>query len=133
MASIANIVLNNGEVAPVAKTFSPTDCTTAMAVWHDRSLGIDIGSPQLTLSLKKLKSVNEVKIEISVPTLEVISGSDGGYTPAPRVAYTNVGRMTYLLPVRSSLQERKNLAAFMKNACSNAFIVSAIENLERAY
>lgn len=133
MASIANMVLNDGQTTPVAKTFSPTDATTAMAVWNDRSGGIDIGFPQVTLSLKKLKSVNQVKVEIQVPTLEVISGADGGYTPSPKVAYTSVGQLTFLLPVRSTLQERKNIAAFIKNSLSNAFVTGAVENLERVY
>lgn len=131
MAAIANVVLNNG--VPAAITFSPTDATTAMAVWHDRSSGIDIGFPQMTLSLKKLKSVNEVKVEFNVPTLEVISGSDGGYTPSPKVAYTTVGKLTFLLPVRSTLAQRKDIEAFVKNCMSNAFVTAAIENLERVY
>lgn len=133
MASIANVVLNDGQTTPVAKTFSPTDATTAQAIWHDRTGGIDIGFPQMTMSLKKLKSVNQVQVEFSIPTLEVISGAVGGYTPSPKVAYTTAAKLVFLLPVRSTLQERKNIEAFAKNALSNAFVTSAIESLERVY
>lgn len=131
MASIAPIVINNS--VPVAKTFNPTDCTTSLALWHDRTLGIDIGFPSITLSSRKLKQVNRVAVTIAVPTLEVISGADGGYTPSPKVAYTTVANLEFLLPVRSTLLERQTIEAFVKNVMSNAFVTSAIENLDRPY
>lgn len=131
MASIAPIAINNS--VPVLKTFNPTDCTTSRALWHDRTLGIDIGFPSITLSSTKMKQVNKVAITIAVPTLEVISGADGGYTPSPKVAYTTVANLEFLLPVRSTLLDRQTIEAFVKNIMSNAFITSAIENLDRPY
>lgn len=133
MGAISNIVINDGQATPVAKTFSPTDASTAIAVWHDRTNGIDIGFPGITTSLKKQGVVNRFTIKVSVPTLEVISGSDGGYTPAPRVAYTTQANLEFLLPVRSTLQDRKNIEAYVKNVLSNLHITSAIEQLERTY
>lgn len=131
MASISPVVINNS--VPTAKTFNPTDCTTSSAVWHDRSLGIDIGFPSVKLSVKRLKAVNRIHVSIAVPTLEVISGADGGYTPSPKVAYVSVANIELLLPIRSTLLERQTIEAFTKNILSNAHVVSAIENLDRPY
>lgn len=133
MAAIANIVINDGQGTPAAHTFSPTDATTALAAWHERVSGIDIGFPGITTSLKKQGTVNRFTVKVAVPTLEVISGSDGGYTPSPRVAYVTQANLEFLLPVRSTLQERKNIEAYVKNLLSNSFITAAIENLERTY
>lgn len=133
MPSIANIVLADGMPTPVNHTFSPTDCTPSLATWNERASGIDIGMPTLTESLRKQGQVNRVVVKLTIPTLEVISGDAGGYTPAPQVAYSLNSNTEFLLPVRSTTQERENLRVMTVNAINNAFAVAAIEQLERTY
>jgi len=134
MASIANVVLADGQASPANKTFTPKDCTSLVATWTDRTSGIAIGQPQLTLAMLESKDSTRVTVKVSVPTLETTS-TDGvaGYVAAPKVAYALFGKAEFVLPNRASLQERKNIQAFVKNVLANAFVTKAIEEFERPY
>jgi hypothetical protein len=134
MASIANVVLADGQASPVNKTFTPKDCTSTLASWTDRTSGIPIGQPQLTLSMTEGKDTTRVTFKVVVPTLETTS-TDGvaGYVAAPKVAYQVMGKVDLVLPNRASLQERKNIQAFVKNMLANAFVTKAVEEFERPY
>jgi hypothetical protein len=133
LAAIANLVLADGQATPVNKTFSPADCTSQLATWTDRSSGINIGFPEVTLSLTKGQDQCKVLAKVVVPTLEVISGSDGGYTPSPKVAYQTLGKVEFVLPARSTLQNRKDVVAFVKNLLTNAVMTKITEEYERPY
>jgi len=133
LAAIANLVLADGQATPVNKTFSPADCTSSLATWTDRSSGINIGFPEVTLSLNKGNEQMKVLAKVVVPTLEVISGSDGGYTPSPKVAYQTMGKVEFTLPARSTLQNRKDIVAFIRNLLNNAVITKATEEYERPF
>jgi len=119
MSAQADIVINDDAATPVAHTFSKRGATMDLAVYKDLSSGMDIGIPVITQSLKKTgkgdTAVNKVDVRIFVPVLETISGSDGGYTPSPKVAYQLANKMEFWSPVRSSLQNRKDLFAYAKN------------------
>lgn len=133
MAAIANIVLADGQTTPVNKTFSPQDCTSALATWTDRSSGIAIGFPELTLSVTRNSESHKVVGKVVVPVMETISGDAGGYAPSPKVAYAVTGKVEMVLPNRSTLQNRKDMQAFIKNLMSNAFMTKAIEEYERPF
>ena len=133
MSAIAALVLNDGQAAPVAKTFTPMDCTSALATWSDRTSGIALGMPQVTLSLVTGKEAVKVTGKVALPVMEVISGSDGGYTPSPKVAYTVLSKFEMVLPNRSSLQNRKDVSAFLKNLLADAVVTKAVEEFERPY
>jgi len=133
MAAISALVLADGQATPVNKTFTPQDCTSALATWTDRSSGIGLGMPSVTLALVQSKDTNKVTGKVSIPVMEVISGSDAGYTPAPRVAYTSIGKFELVLPNRGTLQNRKDVSAFLKNFLSNAAVTKAVEEFERPF
>jgi len=119
MSAQADIVINDDAATPVAHTFSKRGATMDLAVWKDLSSGMDIGLPIITQSLRKLgkgdTASNKTDVRIYVPVLETISGSDGGYTPSPKVAYQLAVKLEFWAPVRSSLQNRKDLFAYVKN------------------
>jgi len=133
MAAISNLVLADGQATPVNKTFTPMDCTSALATWTDRSSGIALGMPSVTLSLAVGRESTKMTAKVTLPVMEVISGSDGGYTPSPKVAYTCFGKVEMVLPARSVLQNRKDLQAFVRNLLSHAVITKAVEEFERPY
>lgn len=134
MAAIANVVLADGQATPVNKTFAPKDCTSQLASWSDRSSGISIGQPMITQSMVETPTANKVVVKITVPVLETTS-TDGvaGYVAAPKVAYTLLGKVELLLPFRSTLQNRKDIQAFVKNYLSNTFLTKAVEEFEKPY
>lgn len=133
MAAQANLVLNNGEAAPVAKTFSAKGVKGDIARYLDTTTGIAIGMPMISIGVQETKVATKVTTIISLPTLETISGSDGGYTPSPKVAYSLFSKTEDVLPNRSTLAQRKDLRAFRANLGDHAVYLSAVNDLESVW
>jgi hypothetical protein len=138
MAAQGNLVLANGEGTPVNKTFSSRGKTSdqsgqAVFKWQDITSGIAIGFPTITFAMRESASKYDVDKRIMTPVLETISGDAGGYTPAPKIAYTLMSREQFVLPVRSTTAQRKDLLAFSKNLNDDAVIESAVWNLESVW
>jgi len=135
MAAFANLVLADGQATPVNKTFTPTGLVPRPK-WQDKTGGIAIGMPEVTLSDKMSDSVDgsyKIRAEVKLPVLEVISGADAGYTPSPKVAYTCWGIVEFTFPKRSTLQQRKDIQAFTKNLLLDAVMSTAVQNFELPY
>lgn len=127
MAAQADLILNDGTATPVARTFSKRGATVSMATYKDVSGGIPIGYPMITIAFSRTgparDSAWKTDARIMIPQMEVISGSDGGYTPRPKVAYSHFGRIELVSPDRSSQQERKHIRAFLMNLAAHSVIL----------
>lgn len=124
MSAQSNLVLNDGQSTPVAKTFSARGADMQLAAWRDVTGGISIGMPVVTLSNKENQRGNNgtfrVEARIVIPVLETISGDAGGYTPSPKIAYSLLGKCELIAPLRATTQNRKDLRAFMSNLLAHA-------------
>jgi len=84
-----------------------------IASWVDRSGGIAIGYPRLTMSVRaptKASRIYKVQAKLVLPTLEQTSPSTAtGIQPAPTKAYDCTCVMEFFLPERSTLAERQKL------------------------
>jgi hypothetical protein len=128
MSAQSSLVLNDGQSTPVAKTFSARGADMQLAVWKDIASGISIGFPTVTLSNKERNGSNgtyRVEARVTLPVLETISGDAGGYTPSPKVAYTMLGKVELISPNRATVQNRKDLRAFVANLMGNTILVEA--------
>lgn len=134
MAAVGNIVINDGQGTPVAHTFSPSTVSTEVVSYHDRSGGIVLGYPEVSVGQKLASNGgNTIKqtLKVTVPTLETVTGSTGeGFAPKPTLAYKERAFVEVYHDVRSSLQERKNLNAYLKNALANAVWTALMESYE---
>lgn len=141
MSAIANIVINDGQATPAAHTFAPAKTMADMAVLEDRAAGIYIGYNKLTFELRRptgsAKSANRnlhFKLKIETPKMEVTSNNTmSGIAPAPTVSYRPVVEMVVTFPERCTLQDRKDLQAYIRNALANAFVTDAFEKYELPY
>jgi hypothetical protein len=98
----------------VSRTYDPEGFSLpGVARWVDRSGGIAIGYPAITMSVRpptKASRVYKVTVKVVLPTLEQTSASTAtGIQPAPTKAYDCTGIMEFLLPERSALWERDAL------------------------
>jgi hypothetical protein len=135
MAAQGTLALADGQASPVTKNFTANGSRQdqsggQLATWMDKATGIAIGFPTITLMVRMSAAKTDVDKRIMLPTLEAISGSDGGYTPSPKVAYTVMSREQFVLPARSVLQNRKDILAFSKNMNADAVMQNAVWNLE---
>lgn len=137
MAAVGNIVINDGQGTPVAHTFSPSSVSTEVVTYHDRVGGIVLGYPELTLGQKlPTNGSGSIKqtLRISVPTLETVTGSTGdGFAPKPTLAYKERAFVEVYHDPRSSLQERKNLNAYLKNGLAATPWTTLMENYEMPF
>jgi hypothetical protein len=140
LSAIANIVINDGQGTPVAHTFAPAKTVADYALLEDRVAGVYIGYNKLTFSLTRPKGATDVasrnlklSVKIETPKLETLSNNSAGITPPPTVSYRPVVELNCTFPERCSLQDRKDLQAFIKNALSNAFVTDAFEKYELPY
>lgn len=142
MPARANITINDGETTPVAHTFNPT-YDKDMDIFEDRAGGIAIGFPLIVVRFKRPTApvngsasapnsrVYRVQSNVVFPVLEVTSASTGtGIQPAPTVAYVCRHNGEWILPERSTLQNRKNLRALTYNLYGNADFRKVVEDLE---
>jgi len=139
MPAIAQISLNDGLATPVAHIFAPAKTQSDYALLEDRSAGVYLGYNKLTYSLTRPTGPSganrnlKLSIKIETPKMEVLSGSDAGYTPAPTVAYRPVAELIVTLPERCTLQDRKDLKAFLSNVMVSSFTTQAFEAYELPY
>ncbi|DAD51195.1 TPA_asm: coat protein [ssRNA phage SRR7976325_13] len=141
MAAIANIVVNDGATTPVAHTFAPAKTSADVALLEDRVAGIYIGFNKLTLALTRPNGAAKnatrnlkLSIKIETPKLETVSNNTvSGIAPAPTISYRPVVEMVATFPERCSLQDRKDLQAFLKNVLANSFVTDAFEKYELPY
>lgn len=106
--------LSTSATVGVDTTLSPEGfIQPGVARWVDRSGGIPVAYPALTLSVRpptKTSRAYKVTAKFSQPTLETISGSTPtGFTPAPMKAYECLVVMEFVIPERSTLAERQAL------------------------
>jgi hypothetical protein len=138
MTAIAALTLADGQATPVNHTFSPVNIDAeGVAKWADRSGGIALGFPIVSYTIRNpTKSNRNYKLTLRVvtPVLEVTSPSTAtGIQPAPTKAYDLTAFTEIVLPERSTLAERNNLIAYMKNYLANAVVTSGVQNFESVY
>jgi hypothetical protein len=110
-----------------------------MAMFEDRVVndGAPVGFYQIQTSLSpasKGRATYRLDLKLATPVMEVLSNASlTGYDPKPAVAYVPMFQGTFVLPERSTLQERKNLRKMVYELLNNALIVSAAEDLDFPY
>jgi hypothetical protein len=138
MTAIAALTLADGQATPVNKTFSPVNIDqSGVARWADRSGGIALGYPSVTFSSRaptKGSRSYKVNAKVVVPVLEQTSASTAtGIQPAPTLSYSLLANVEFVIPERSTLQNRKDLLAYLRNYLANAVITSGVQDFESVY
>lgn len=137
MSAIASISIDDGQVTPVTHQYNPVQ--TDPPLYRENGDGTIpvFGQPTLMLSLKESNggnAVNRAKVTIRVPVLETTSGSTySGYEAPPKVAYFMLVNAEFLLPSRSTGDQRKDLRVLLTNLLANSQVVSLIDDLEKPY
>lgn len=142
MAARGNIVINDGQVAPVAHTFNPNSGDgnvpgVSVIEYEDRVTGISVGFPVVSTSIRKASKQNKnhkLVYLIKLPVLETLSGSTlAGITASPTKAFDLTFRGEFILPERAVLAQRKDILAYAKNLLANAVVTSGVQDLDFAW
>lgn len=145
MSAVAAIVLADAQATPVNHTFTPSGPDQNGVWWfEDQSQSTPAGFWRISLQLVRVpplangqsstsNRVNRVKINLHMPTLEVLSAGASGIQPAPTVSYIDRGGVEFVLPDRDSLQNRKDQRKMLKNLFDNTMVIDMVENLTNVY
>lgn len=132
--ALANLVLADGQGSPANHTFT-YEAEVPSAIWTEKASGIAIGFPKITINQSRptlARKSTKTAIKVALPVLETISGDAGGYNPSPKVAYTLLFEGHFVAPDRSTLQNRKDLTAFVQNLLGKAMVVAMLNDLAPA-
>lgn len=137
MAQIASLSLGNGRATPVATVFTPVMAALSKAQWSDKTSGRFIGLPSVTIESKTPAPGGQVfviKGSVKVPTLETITNANSaGYTAPPAEAYFHLVKFEMLCPVRGSVIEREDAAAYVSNLFKDTQFLALVRGFEMPY
>lgn len=148
MSAFGNIAILDGQATPVAHTFTPltlfNNASGSIATYVNRASAlVDIGFEEIKLSFRtpsgervagakaSSERIYKVAMTLKVPVLESTSAATGtGIAPAPTVAYVLTSKVEFLLPARSTTQQRKDLRTLTQALLWRPEAVSLVENME---
>lgn len=138
MAQAAALTIADGQSSPANHTFSPvSQPTPGLQVWKDQSSGIAIGFPVISLSYKEpeRQAPNyRFQAKVVLPVLEQTSPSTAtGIQPAPTKAYELIANVSFSIPARSTLADRKDALAYVKNFLATTVVDSMVKNYEAVW
>lgn len=135
MAQRANVTLTDAATTPINHVFSPVAGKNDVLFWKDRTAtAVSIG--QNTLSLMQRQPTKQSKSykdtwKLVCPVLEQTSASTAtGIQPAPTLAYENLAVIELVLNERSTLQERKDILAMIRDLVYDSLITLQVQDYE---
>lgn len=129
MPAIAALTINDGLATPVAHTFSPVSTTGAKATWADRSPSIPAGYRTISHEVAEPsgnRTVYRESFGFMIPTVATVNGVD-------TVVRYDSAKVELNIHPESTLQNRKDLLAYVANCLGLATVKTAVENLEPFY
>lgn len=122
-------LLSTSTTVGVDKTLDPEGFVSpGVARWVDRSGGVSVGYPSVTLSVRpptKASRIYRVTAKLALPTLEAVSGANlAGFTPPAQVAYQNQAIMEFMLHERSTQAERLILLSLVTSLFATTITAS---------
>lgn len=129
MPAIAALTINDGQTVPVAKTFNPNTTDGARAEWADRSPSIPAGFRKISYEVlppNGSRTVHRVLAGFMCPTVATVNSVD-------TVVRYNSAQVTLNLHPDSTVQERKDLLAYVANFLGLSSVKSSVENIEPYY
>lgn len=137
----SNIVLADAQATPVNHTFVPVGRDQKGVYWfEDQSQANAIGFWKISIELTRppapaaLTNSNgrtmRAKIALHEPVLETLSNSTvSGILPAPTISYIPRVYVEFVMPERSSLQNRKDLRKMVASLLAETQVIALVETL----
>jgi hypothetical protein len=129
MPALKSIIVNDGQATPAAHTFGVVSQQGSRTDWVERSAGTPAGFYTLNHEVRKPSSpsgAHQVRIGIGIPVTATVDG-------ALKVVRTSSAQVVFNLSNESTLQERKDLLAYITNLLSDADVKTTVQNVEPFY
>jgi hypothetical protein len=138
MAAQAAVVLTDAAGTPVNRSFGPMGLELGVSRWRYITSSV-AGYNWLTQTVRPpvqpQSDMYRISYSLAVPLMEAAatSGTSSGYVAPDKVAYTMRFNGEFLIPVRSVLQDRKDVRAMALDLLGESIVTNAVENLEPAW
>lgn len=135
MGAVANIAILDGATIPVSRTFVPTRESADGFVYLDKTSGVVVSYNKVVLGTKLPNSAStgernfRVRVAVHAPIGEVLPDNPS----LTKLAYTPRFSGEFILPERSTMQDRKHLLAFTKNLMAHAIMASLVQDLDSQF
>lgn len=129
MPAIAALSINDGQTTPVAHSFAPVTTDGSLAKWADRSPTIPSGFRTISYEVTPpsgSRTTNKLQWGFTNPTVATVNSVD-------QVVRYSSAQVTLNIHPDATLQERKDLLAYVINTMSNATMKTSVENIEPFY
>lgn len=120
MPAQGTLQLNDAQASPVAHNFVPSGVVNGIATWHEKTASVLAGYFKLTFSMKfptNGKDPIRHQLKLVVPTAVTETLNSVNYVKVVRTALVNVD---VVIPQDSTLQERKDIASYMRDVFVNS-------------
>jgi hypothetical protein len=127
MPAAATLSINDGQTTPVAHSFTPAGQTGSKVEWNEKTAGIPGGYFVLSHELIKPGTPDaayRIKIGLNVPATATVDGSLA-------VVRNSSAQVVFNFSQSSTLQERKDLVAYVTNTLGNADFKTSTQNIEQ--
>lgn len=129
MPAISTLTINDGQTVPVAHTYSPVSTSGAHAYWADRSPSSPAGYLKIDHNVENPNGKSSM-YRISLGTGQPVLGTVDGTSVVVRTSSASV---VFNIHPDSTLAERGDLFAYVKNLLANADIKTSVMNIEPFY
>lgn len=124
-----NLIIKNGASTPVDKTFEAQisqNGETEAARWFERTSGVYAGFLKYSLLVRRGNGANgSTKVVINLQQPKMIT-ADGQQV----LQHTSLAKVEFTIPDTATLDERKDLLAFIKNSLATTDIIDAVHSLK---
>lgn len=142
MAALAAVTATDGETTPVNHSFTPLGPDKDGIQWFEQTTPAPanaLAAKRVSVSIKRAvpgkqqNGVARLILRLWYPVMETLSTSDSGIIPPPTVAYQLYAEVRYVIPERSTEQERKNLRVLLINFGASGIITDVLQKLQPLY
>lgn len=129
MPAINTLTINDGQGTPVAHSFAPVTTDGSKAQFADRSPAIPSGFRTIShevLPPNGARTVNKIVTGFLFPVVATVDGVD-------KVVRFSSAQVTLNVHPDSTLQDRKDILAYVANFLDDADVVSSVTNVEPFY
>jgi len=123
------ITVNDGKTTPVAHAFAPVTTDGQIAKFANRSATIPQGFETLQIEVAAPKSngaAYRTSVSMTTPIVAAVDGQD-------QVVRQDKSDCVLYFAQTSTVQERKDLLAMLKNLFADTSFISSVSNLEPYY
>lgn len=134
MAAIANIALQDAAATPVTHTFNPSSVKGDVASYANQAPLLPIGYELINATLTDpagKSTVYRANVRLRMPVLKTTT--DMGGNSVTSVDYFLDANVEFLLPQRSTLQNRKDIRKMFVGLLGDAQVTGMIESLQHIY